>query len=138
MASSSYTTPAAYSHATGSWAASARSARDTVKDDVMLQYGGVQVAHNVDASIEATVAHRWQAMGILPRGFYPAHPKKLMPLCIACHHAYNDPYPIWVALPEDLDRFIEFERNDYEARVWAAADGVSQPRSLPPVDILSL
>ena len=66
MASSSYT---AHSHAAGPWAASARSATDTVKDDVKLQYGGicwlcenpypsliqVQVAHNVDASIEATV-----------------------------------------------------------------------------------
>lgn len=73
MASSSCTTPAAYSYAAGLWTASARSATDTVKDDVMLQYGGVcwlcespcpypsliqtqmEVAHNVDASIEATV-----------------------------------------------------------------------------------
>ena len=77
-------------------------------------------------------------MGILHRNFYPAHPNNLMPLCLTCHHAYDDPYPIRVALPEDLDRFIEFERNDYEAKVQAAADGVSQPRSLPPVGILSL
>lgn len=77
-------------------------------------------------------------MGILPRSFYSAHPGNLMPLCPNCHYAYDDPHPIWVALPEDLDLFIKFEQNDYEARVRAAADGISQPRSLPQVGILSL
>ncbi|OAT04961.1 hypothetical protein BDBG_01434 [Blastomyces gilchristii SLH14081] len=120
MASTSYTTPAAHSHASGPWDTSARSATDPLKDEVKLQFGGgvcwlcegpypsliqVEVAHNVHASIEATVAHRWQAMGILPQVFYRAHLKHMMRLCITCH-GYDDPYPIWAILPETGNELV--------------------------------
>lgn len=66
MASSSCTTPTAHSLAAGLWTFSDRSASITAKEQVKLQYGGVcwlcetpyppiQIAHNIDASIEIIV-----------------------------------------------------------------------------------
>lgn len=72
-------------------------------------------------------------MGILPWNFTPAHTNNLILLCSACHDQYDSPYPKWVALPEDLGRFIQFERDDYDARETAATNGVSKQRFLPPV-----
>lgn len=41
-------------------------------------------------------------------------------LCNTCHHLYDSPYPKWVALPEDLGRFIQFERDDYDVGITAS------------------
>ncbi|KAL2382826.1 hypothetical protein RJ035_005936 [Blastomyces gilchristii] len=121
MASTSYTTPAAHSHASGPWDTSARSATDPLKDEVKLQFGGgvcwlcegpypsliqVEVAHNVHASIEATVVSPSMAGNGDPSpGLYRAHLKHMMRLCITCH-GYDDPYPIWAILPETGNELV--------------------------------
>ncbi|PGG95076.1 hypothetical protein AJ79_10280 [Helicocarpus griseus UAMH5409] len=148
MASFTAATRSTASHIPDLYSVSYRSPTETVKENVMLKYGGVcwlcespfedivplQVAHNVNASIENAKVEKWRSMGIVPSDFYPAHHMNLILLCLTCYAAYDSPYPMWVALPEDLGFFVEFEREDYEARIQAAANGIFQTRSLPPVD----
>ncbi|EEP81551.1 predicted protein [Uncinocarpus reesii 1704] len=97
-----------------------------VPESVSFQFPTETVKHRVIAEYQL---QRWQAMGILPQGFYPAHSKNLILLCGTCHYGYDSPYPIWVALP-DLNPFIAFEKEDYETRTQAALNGAHQPRAL--------
>ena len=78
----------------------------------------------------------WKGLGILPEVFYPAHIDNLILLCKNCHSGYHCDYPGWVVLPQDLDFFINFEKNDYAARIAAAKHGVQQERALPQVTFL--
>ena len=78
----------------------------------------------------------WKDMGVLPENFYPGCAENLMILCASCRAAYDHDFPAWLAIPQDLNYFIEFEHADYEARVEAAANGVRQRRTMPEVPLL--
>ena len=118
----------------------------------------LDVAHNVDASIplvwvcssflfislvldfvllvesaDYVQLEAWKELGILPEVFYPAHVDNLILLCKNCHSAYDCNYPAWIVLPQSLDYFINFENNDYAARIAAAKRGFQQRRALPQV-----
>jgi hypothetical protein len=78
----------------------------------------------------------WKSMGLLPKTFSLGHQSNLITLCRNCHSQYDGPYPSWFALPEDLDFFIDFEKDDYAKRIAAAERGVKQERALPEVLLL--
>ncbi|KAF8453074.1 hypothetical protein BDZ91DRAFT_809119 [Kalaharituber pfeilii] len=62
-----------------------------------------------------------------------AHANNLITLCSVCHAAYDSQLPYWCMVPTEatLERYIEHEQEDYDARVQAAEQGIRQPRSLP-------
>ena len=72
-------------------------------------------------------------MRILPVDFYPSSMNNLITLCVLCYSYYDMTNPIVVILPADLNRFIEFEVQDYHEREEAAQRGVKQQRALPEV-----
>lgn len=72
-------------------------------------------------------------MGIVRSGFHPSVPENLMLLCGTCHIRYDQEYPGFVVLPDNVAQFIQHERDDYKARERAAALGIAQPRTLPAV-----
>lgn len=72
-------------------------------------------------------------MKLLPVNFFPASMNNLITLCLVCRELYNMAYPKLVILPADLNRFIEFEVQDYQEREEAAKRGVKQQRALPEV-----
>ena len=72
-------------------------------------------------------------MGILPVDFFPGNLNNVISICLLCHQYYELDHPGWVLLPEDMNKFIEFEIQDYIEREEAAKRGVGQRRTLPPV-----
>jgi hypothetical protein len=86
-----------------------------------------------DSSTNDRQLYDWKESQMLPRFFYPGHASNLILLCSLCHNGYDDNYPAWTILPQNLKFFIDFEEQDYNERVAAARRGVSKERSLPNV-----
>lgn len=56
-------------------------------------------------------------------------------LCPSCHVAFDDSFdPGLVIVPEELDFFIRYEKEDYIRRQKAAKNGVSESRMWPSLE----
>jgi hypothetical protein len=86
-----------------------------------------------DSSANDEQLHDWKESQMLPRLFYPGHASNLILLCSLCQSGYDNNYPAWTILPQNLKFFINFEEQDYNERVATARRGVSKERSLPNV-----
>ena len=90
------------------------------------------------ASADNVQVNGWKKMGVIPETLYPAHIDNLIVLCRNCHSLFGSTYAAWIMLPDNLDHDIDFERNDYAARVAAGERGIRKKRALPPVLFPSL
>ena len=72
---------------------------------------------------------------MIPSGLTLAHEDNLIALCPTCHAAYNAEYPYWIMVPTiaTLNRYVQHERQDYQNRAAAAAQGEVIPRTLPDI-----
>lgn len=74
-------------------------------------------------------AQFWIKANLFP--FSLKMPANCIPLCSACHGAFDRPSdPCWVFLPTDLDFFIQFEITDQHRR----ANDPASPRRVPTIE----